>query len=162
MVKGRCRWIPLAGLLLAAGLSGCILPPGRSAGSGAPEGPLDLDLDTATARVDLAIDAANQCVGDYTRTYDSPTVTPGDLLDAALIECQPFFAAHRGAVRALAGLQLARTADRGKDTLAEQEAERYSNRFRRIVRDTGLAVLVQRRSSTPTLTSPRDEGELSL
>lgn len=154
MAGTRCKGISCAALLLCAILAGCVMPPNRSAQEGGAT------LATAAARVELAIDAANQCVGDYTRTYDSPTITPGDLLDAALTECEPYFAAHRGALHALAVLQLGRYHRRQSDLLAEQQAEHYSNRFRHIVRDTGLAVLVQRRSATPSLASHRDEGDL--
>lgn len=160
MVGTRRVGFRLIGWVLCSTLSACALPSSRWAED--PAQAANPALPAATARVELAIDAANLCVGNYTRTYDSPTVTPGDLLDAALIECQPYFAAHRGALHALAVLQLGRNHGSQDDTLAAQQAEHYSDRFRHIVRDTGLAVLVQRRSATPSLNSRQDEGELHL
>lgn len=137
----------LAGLGLVLG--GCVTPAERSA----------TDPALATARVSLAIDAANGCVGDYLRRYDSPTITPGDVLDAALAECSPFFAAHRGAVLELATLQLGNS--RRDLERATEQAGQYSNSFRRIVRETGLAVLIERRAGLSSLRSESNE-EFSL
>lgn len=143
----RLPVIMCAGLVLA----GCATSPERA---------LEADRVVATAsdRVSLAIDAANTCVGDYMRRYDSPTITPGDVLDAALVECAPFFAAHRGAVLELTTLQLAGSR---RAAQAEAQADQYSNSFRRIVRETGLAVLIERRAGLASLGSDSNE-ELSL
>ena len=143
-------------------LTGCALPHGVGVVDDSMMGASTEDLATATARVDQTIDAANACVGNYMHRYDSPSITPGDVLDAALTECRPFFSAHRGAVHALTALQLRQDGDREVDARAEQDAEHYSNSFRRIVRETGLAVLVQRRTAISPLKRDLDEGELQL
>lgn len=141
-------------LLASAGLAlgGCAASPERLPAE-------DGALATANARVSLAIDATNTCVGDYLRRYDSPTVTPGDVLDAALVECSPFFAAHRGAVLELATLQLGES--RRDLERASEQAGQYSNSFKRIVRETGLAVLIERRTGLSSLRSDSNE-EFSL
>ena len=146
MIRNGSLCLPIVGLAAGLWLSGCSLPHGRFADSAPPE--VAGDLATAVARVDLAIDAANECVAGYMHRYDSPSITPGDVLDAALTECQPFFAAHRAAVHALTALNLHQAGDQQAQIRAEQEAERYANSFRRIVRETGLTVLVQRRTGT--------------
>ncbi len=151
---------PVAGVppallfVLCLGLNGCSLPQSRMDDTA--------DLVTATLRVDQVINAANACLAAYVRRHDSPTITPGDVLDAALTECRPYFDAHRGAVHALLLAERQPRARRPAVALAHEEAERHAASFRRIVRETGLAVLVQRRSAASTLLPDAEAGEIHL
>lgn len=150
----------LVAFLASASLTGCASTHDKAVASAGQAVPTDVVV--ATQRVDRAIDAANHCVGDYVRQYDAPTITPGDVLDAALAECRPFFEAHRGALHTLTLANEDQPANRQAAARAHDEAERHAGNFKRIVRETGLAVLVQRRSAASSLLPHVDEGEISL
>lgn len=154
-----CRTIAL---MLVAMVTACTSTPTQPTRSAAIQ-PVATGIETFTTRVGAAMDASSSCVSTFMHAHDVPSVTPGDVMIAALAECRNFFTAYRGAVRELTLLKLRAASGvlSGDEAEADAQAERSTLQFREIVRETGLNVLVVKRSAAGPENAPRRPGETS-